>query len=136
MILWLDDDIGGIRPFKDELEDAGYEVLQTTNPDVFYQKLEELLPKIVGIIMDIMLPTGQSVSQKESGSGIRSGLLIMQKLKSEERYLHLPIIVLTIVDDQDVIDWANDNNIEVLYKLETYPLELKQKVQDFFGPVG
>jgi len=128
MILWVDDDSELVlESFFDELRDAGFEILPAKNPDEMWDCL--IAGPIEGIIMDIMLPTGDSVDLSSSKMGILTGLRLLEKIYAEEQYQNIPSIIFTILNDQEVQDWANDNNIPLLRKQDTLPCELLEAVE-------
>ncbi|MFA6449770.1 MAG: hypothetical protein WCX65_09895 [bacterium] len=123
MILWVDDDLSlTLKSFMDELKENGYEIIMVTNPDDISDKFAQY--NITGIIMDIMLPTGQSISNEDSKMGILTGLEILKKLKEDKTTSQIPIVIFTILSNQDVSTWARVNNIKLLKKEQTVPLDL------------
>ncbi|MEN8218660.1 MAG: hypothetical protein ABFS56_20275, partial [Pseudomonadota bacterium] len=80
MILWVDDDIDlTLEPFIDELEDEGYRVLRARTPEEMWSSLQDNFQNISGIIMDIMLPTGESIDANKSKMGILTGLVLLEQ---------------------------------------------------------
>ena len=128
MILWIDDDINGaLNPFVDELQENGYHVVNARNPDDVWEHF--IKSNIYGIIMDIMLPTGTGISLEESKMGVLTGLLLLKKIKSNAKLSKIPILIFTILSDQELSTWAKDNNITILKKQDTLPKELVEKIK-------
>jgi len=129
MILWVDDDLQiTLKPFMDEVREDGYELFMVQNPDEMWKILETRRTEIDAIIMDIMLPTGNTVDSAEARMGVITGLLILKKLKQNDDYSSIPVIIFTILSDQEVMEWAKKNNITYLQKQVTSPLELLSQV--------
>lgn len=137
MILWVDDDIEtSLRPFLDEIEEAGYKVVRARTPDEMWKQLADHGGEICGIIMDIMLPTGDNIEPGDAEMGVTTGLVLLKKLRDKDKispYYEMPLLIFTILRNQKVYDWAKANRVELLRKQETYPEELAEKVKTSFG---
>ena len=129
MLLWVDDDTrSSLKPFIDALEDdGGYEIVMVRTPDEMWEALKKYEAEIQGIIMDIMLPTG-SINSAEVKMGITTGLKLLKDLKGNPRYQNIPIVILTIIDESEVIEWAEENNVPYLVKQDT-------KIKDLLSAV-
>ncbi len=126
MILWVDDDITfSLDAFVDELKEEGFTILEAKNPDEMWENLKNQEENIEAIIMDIMMPTGKTIDKSKSRMGSITGLILADELKNKSsKYNKIPIIIFTILSDQDVQDWADTNNVPLLKKQHTYPEEL------------
>ena len=130
MILWVDDDtVASLRPYIDELTDAGYHVEIARDPDVMWHKLAIHSDKINCIIMDILLPTGNSVDRKEADSGYLTGLVLLEYLKNNNKLNKIPILILTIGNDAKVMSWAKKYNIPFCSKQIMSSLDLLNKIK-------
>lgn len=135
MILWVDDDtIPSLRAYYDELIDAGYHVEIARDPDEMWDKLAEYLDKVNCIIMDILLPTGNSVDREEADMGYSTGLVLLQHLKNDEKFKDIPLIILTILNESKIKAWAKKNNIPFCNKQETTSLDLLKKLKELKIP--
>ena len=129
MILWVDDDIlASLRPFVEELQDNKYLVEFAKNPDEMWSKIKNSRKAINGIIMDIMMPTGSSIKSTDAEMGLSTGLILLKQLKEDHALKETPILIFTIVDKEEVYDWANENGIQILKKQEVLPFELVEKI--------
>lgn len=80
MILCVEDDVSICELLKCALEAGGNETRCANSAQEFYQILKETKPSL--ILLDIMLPD-------------ESGMDILKKLKADNQYKDLPIIMLT-----------------------------------------
>jgi len=135
MILWVDDESPMIlKPFIEELEDENYQIVMARSPDEMWRILSSCINQINCIIMDIMMPTGNSVDPNKSRMGLTTGLVLMQELRQHELYMSIPIIIFTIVNESEVFEWAENNSISILKKQDTLPNELLQQLLDMGVP--
>src|SRR3989338_916116 len=85
-ILIIDDDADFAESIKVILEAKGYRVFSAANRDDGLAKIKELMPDL--IIMDVML-------EKMS-----DGFDLSRKLKSDEKYKKIPLLMLTAIGDK------------------------------------
>ncbi len=129
MILWVDDDLeSSIASYIDELEEDGYDVIKASNSAEMWDQVEKNSQSISLILMDIMLPTGGDLSSSETKGGMITGLVLLEKLKSKGIIPATPVIIFTILSDQEVAEWANRNSVPQLKKQNTLPSELLEKI--------
>lgn len=79
-ILVVDDEPDIVKMVKMRLEASGYDVLTASDGKAAYAKAKSDLPDL--IILDLMLP-------------IMDGYHVCRLLKFDEKYRHIPIIMLT-----------------------------------------
>lgn len=84
-ILIVDDDFDFSKTIKTVLEMKGFEVLLADSKTRAFAEIEKQLPDL--IIMDVMM-------EKMS-----DGFDMTRKLKSEEKYAHIPILMLTAIGE-------------------------------------
>jgi CheY-like chemotaxis protein len=130
-ILWIDDDIDRIRlkPYLDEFEDNGFEIVKVANPD----NIDCIIASnkdIQCIILDISMPVGKSIHAIESQKGMRTGLLVLQKFNQNTNLSPIKKVVFTIANDVEVCNYCESNNIPYLLKQEyladTFVKEIKK----------
>lgn len=85
-ILIIDDDPDFTESIRTVLETKGYKVYSAENKDEGFKNIEGILPDL--IIMDVML-------EKMS-----DGFDLSRKLKSDEKYKKIPILVLTAIGER------------------------------------
>lgn len=127
MILWIDDDQASLKAFIDEIKDEGFSLKMAENPDEMMHIIDNEKQNISCIIMDIMLPTG-SLDSRLVKMGLTTGWELCKRLKNNEDTKNIPIIIFTIVDDSEVIQWARSNNIPFLRKKRVFPQDLLKAV--------
>ncbi|MHB8762874.1 MAG: response regulator [Deferrisomatales bacterium] len=134
MILWVDDDINyTLKPYVDDLGCAGYRVLTATNPESMQQQLAEHIGDIDLIIMDAMMPLGDTISPDEGEMGMSTGLVLLSSLQADPGLSEIPIILLSVRDDEEIAEWARKAGIPYYLKLDTPPSELLRIVGDVLG---
>lgn len=131
-ILWLDDDLStpALRTEIDELLSRGFQIIPTENPDEFFTALKT--GGFSCIVLDITLPLGDSIETGEANGGMRTGLVLLQRIMESEKPSGVPIVVYTIVEDQDVIAFCKDNSIPYINKFEVLPKEFVNALENVF----
>ena len=117
-ILWVDDDIDrcALTADRDELESRGCKIIKASRPEDLLKVLHEQTLQIDCIIVDISMPTGE-LDMKEADYGMRTGRTLIRKIReSVSIYKDTPIIVYTVIGDDDVRQYCKDNNIPYLNK--------------------
>ena len=117
-ILWVDDDIDrfALTADRDELESRGCKIIKASRPEDLLKVLHEQTLQIDCIIVDISMPTGE-LDMKEADYGMRTGRTLIRKIReSVSIYKDTPIIVCTVIGDDDVRQYCKDNNIPYLNK--------------------
>lgn len=79
-ILIVEDDKHIVETLRDLLEIKGYEVFHAYNVEEGYRRMEAVNPS--AIILDIVMP-------------VVDGLGFLQRMRADNRYKHLPVIMLT-----------------------------------------
>ena len=116
-ILWIDDDVR--RPELsvdiDEFNENGFEIIKADNPDECNEIISQR-QDFECIIIDISMPTGKNINFGEAKGGMRTGLIILKQLVNNEKLNDIQKVVFTIVDDEDVRSYCEENNIPYLSK--------------------
>jgi CheY-like chemotaxis protein len=84
MILVVDDDPDALDFFITVLEDNGFDTVSAMDGNEAMTRLEEGLPDL--ITLDITMPE-------------KSGVGVYRSLKEDEKYKHIPVIIITGVSD-------------------------------------
>ena len=98
-ILFADDD-WFVDSFVAELQDAGYRVLQTTTGSSTLNTLTN--NEVNLLILDIMMPPGEGLT--DSAGGKRTGIRVAEIIRKEMK-LSLPIIYMTVISDEEVLEF-------------------------------
>lgn len=130
MIVIVDDEERYVRPYIDELKETGYEVNVQTDVGAAEQFLMENLADVELLVLDVMMPPGDTMSQRETHHGLRTGMYFYRTIRTLA--LDLPIIVFTNVVDTEVFDFFNaeaSTNCWFYRKQDLLPFELAEIVQ-------
>ena len=84
-ILAIDDDTDILDLLTDSLEPEGYKIIRCMDGDEGIRKTKDLLP--YAITLDIMMP-------------YRDGWSVLRELKSNPKTSHIPVIIISIIDDK------------------------------------
>ncbi len=99
MILYVEDDRIVSELWSSVMKKAGFNVKVATSPDQALQIVREFLPELQAIFIDIMLPLGDSINRVESDSGLRTGFVLIEKIRqiyNDHNLTCVPIGAITI----------------------------------------
>lgn len=124
-ILIVDDDNLVVKFYTRALEEEGFKVRQTYDPDETLKLIEKEKPDLSAIILDIMMPPGETYSDEDTQEGLRTGTFLYNDLKAY--YPNVPVVVLTNVTDQETIrQFPNEPRLRIANKLDYTPFELAE----------
>lgn len=116
-ILWIDDDIKkpALEPDRDELEGRNCTIIDMIEPNIFLKRINNNNENdddfhIDCFIVDAMLPNG-CLSSKETKNTTRTGLVLIKKLFESGRYQNVPVIVYSVVDEEEIRDFCSEQKI-------------------------
>ena len=92
-ILIIDDDVDFVESTRVILEAKGYKVSSAGNRDEGFEKVKQISPDL--ILMDVMM-------EKMS-----DGFDLTRKLKSEEKYKDIPILMLTSIGEKTGFEFSD-----------------------------
>ena len=130
-ILWIDDDIKSsiLRPYVDEFFDNGYSILKVKNPDDIEENLKD--PQgIIAIIIDVSMPTGETVDFHKAKGGLHTGFIVLKRLLDKEELNHAKKIVFTIVEDSEIMNFCKEVGIPYLKKNDYVSDTFEKKIED------
>ncbi|WP_088241936.1 response regulator [Calothrix rhizosoleniae] len=132
-ILFVDDEPRGIKNFIDELIFSGYQVNFQNNIDSAEKYLQQHHNTIQLVILDIMMPPGETLRMQDTDNGMKTGILFRNKIRSD--FPELPIILFTNFhpDPQLKQEIHDDPKSLLLQKYNYLPFELVEVVQNFFN---
>jgi len=90
-ILLVEDDVFVSDIYQTKISSEGYEVILAENGLEAIKKLEKSIPDL--ILLDIIMP-------------YMDGMETLRKIKSEEKWIKIPIILLTNLSDKEKIEEA------------------------------
>jgi CheY-like chemotaxis protein len=123
-ILWIDDDINtmALKPFIVEMEEeAKFNVTKAATPEEAFNAIGLHHSIFAAIIVDISMPLGESIDFTEAKAGTQTGLVLLKKIAVIPECIKIPLIVFTIVNDQEVKQYCDENNIPYLSKRRELP---------------
>ena len=130
MILIVDDERRYIDQYKLELVLCGYndQVRLETNVDAALEFAEGNLAGIQLLILDIMMPSGQSFKGTNTDSGLRTGVQFYERIRKQAPTL--PVIILTNVGDPELeARFERETYCWFMKKTNYYPHEFVEEVQ-------
>ena len=98
-VLVVDDDENTIRFLSVALQENGYEPITACDGEEGFQRVEDSSPDLC--VLDVMMPK-------------RTGFVLFKQLRRNEKYKHIPVIMLTAVADvlEEDESQADDDTFE------------------------
>ncbi len=112
-ILVVDDVPANVRVLRDRLEKQGYEVTEAGSGAAALQKVQERAPDLV--LLDILMPEVD-------------GYQVLERLKGDENLRHIPVIVISAVDQISSIVRCLELGAEDYLSKPFEPLLLKARI--------
>lgn len=130
IILVIDDERLPISYYISSLERAQWTVRHLLKCDEVDRVAREASDEIDLIILDIMMPSGNSYSTADTNYGLRTGVLLYRDLR--KMLPHTPIVILTNVSNHETLDsFPKEKRTLVCQKLDTPPSKLVDIVRAF-----
>ncbi len=132
-ILFVDDEPRGIDSFLEELRFSGYQVTPKDDIDSAEQYLQQYHNKIQLVILDIMMPPGETLRAKDTDNGMKTGILFRNHIRSN--FPDMPIILFTnFHPDAQLKQEINDDPKSLLLQKYNYlPFELVEEIKIFLN---
>ena len=113
-VLIVDDELSALYTLEMLLDPEPYDITLANSPEEAFARVEEEPPDV--ILLDVMMP------------GI-TGFDVCQRLKSDDRWRHIPIILVTALDSkEDLIQGLNSGADEFISKPVNGP-EMRARVR-------
>jgi CheY-like chemotaxis protein len=116
MIVFVDDEPRAIDAFHEELKEKGYDVKFFARVDEAWNFIEQNHGEIQLLILDIMMPAGSKIEDKEKGNGLRTGLSFFGE--SKKRFPSIPIVIFSNVTDHETIEMVEREGGSFLKKTD------------------
>ena len=126
LILLIDDDILPMKYYLHAFEKSGFKTVQHTNPDEALEFIQKNEGYISGIILDIMMPTGDKYNKSDANQGLTTGILLFKDIKKQ--YPKIPIIIFTNVKNKETLSKIKSKYI--FHKMEEPPFKLLSIVKE------
>lgn len=132
LIVYVDDEPRLIDTYIRELQ-FDYEVKHFDAVDKVLEFLVKTTKDIQLLILDVMMSPGNELSLGNTQNGLRTGLVLYEKIRKDNA--QLPIIIFTNVtkDEQNEIvkKIEQDEKAKFLQKGDYLPFELSEEIQSF-----
>lgn len=129
MILFVDDEKNVLDSYLRELELSNVEVLYVSSVDEGLKILKEGSADVELIILDVMMPWGESFDEEETEQGLRTGFRFYERVRTINK--QLPIMIYTNAIEDDLrIKFEQDPNCRFYQKEDLLPFELAETVKE------
>jgi CheY-like chemotaxis protein len=98
MIFFVDDDRRYIKDYVEEIESRHYSVIHKHSIDDAFKSAIEHIHDIQLLVVDMMMPPGDLLDERDNENGKRTGILFIKKLEEEIGRIEFPLIVFTHVN--------------------------------------
>lgn len=133
MILFVDDERRHTDAYTQDLTRSGYEVVYHSSVDNAMHYFDANSAKIGLVILDLMMPPGDSFKDVDTDDGLRTGKHFYKRVR--EKVTKLPVIILTNVSDDDLrAEFERDKNCWYFEKEHYLPYEITQEVKRIYPP--
>lgn len=130
MILYVDDEDRYTVNYRLELQFAlpQYDLLYLDNVDEALKVFKENMERVELLILDIMMPPGQSFKDEDTMQGLRTGVLFYRFVRKFRPAL--TVIISTNVSDPELEDYfVKEKRCLFLRKDRYFPFEFAEEVK-------
>jgi len=139
-ILWIEDDYSHLKGLTRPLEKKGFEIIAAKSYDIAMSELANHKEDLSLILLDLIIPRSLTEtsepksSEKEFQSKVETpeelvenGMKLLEYIKQE---LNIPVIVLSIVTNENIVDRIKNTGVKRLQKFGLLPNRLEEAVLD------
>jgi CheY-like chemotaxis protein len=124
MIFFVDDDRRYIKDYVEEIESRNYSVIHEYNIDDAFKSVVEHIQNIQLLILDVMMPPGELLDERDNENGKRTGILFIKAIEEQIGEINFPLIIFTHVNI-NILDGRYQN-----YQKEDYtPYDFADKIE-------
>lgn len=123
-ILWIDDDRLLVRSLIEDIRDEGHEVNQFYDAQDGLDEFESSGSTYDRIVVDIMMPARGAFLVDASGAGLRTGIVLVEKMVGLVPNIAAKIVVVSIVRDPDAKQRIEQLGVRYLYKTRTKSIDI------------
>lgn len=123
-VLVVEDAIAVRNMLEDFLSLYGYDVLVASHPDIAFKRMKQSAAALDAMILDIGLDDN------------RSGIEVLELMRLDDRFIDLPVVVLTgfkLTDEEE--DSIRRNGAHLLYKKEGYE-RVFNRLAEIIAPIA
>jgi CheY-like chemotaxis protein len=124
----VDDDKRRMQSYVQELQFFDYNVNFKADVDEALDFFENNHEQLELVILDIMMPTGNSFSNDRSDNGLRTGICFYERIRSQKQ--NLPVIILTNISSTELLEIKLTETL-ICEKTLTIPFQFAEIVRDF-----
>jgi hypothetical protein len=135
MILFVDDDVIYIRDYLDELSD-NYPVYHERSIDKAFEFIIENRHEIKLLVLDMMIPSGNLLKEKDNDNGRRTGNLFIEELKNKIDLTLFPIIIFTHVNIQNLPSIVSGVKLHKLQKEDFTPYQFSARIVEIINSLS
>jgi CheY-like chemotaxis protein len=135
MIIFVDDDKIYIQDYLEELSDA-YTVYHEYNIDKAFEFIIENSQSIKLLVLDMMIPSGNLLKDKDNDNGRRTGNLFIEELKKNINLTLFPIIIFTHVNIQNISSVVSGVHLQKFQKEEFTPYQFSLEIKEIIASVS
>ena len=129
MILFIEDDKRWAEVLVDELTLSGFKVAFFEEVDCALKFFNLNYARIELILLDIMMSWGTSFSNEETDDGLRTGVLVFERIRKIAPAV--PLIILTNINKQELSQrFPVGNRCWLVHKSDFLPHELAEAVRN------
>jgi CheY-like chemotaxis protein len=125
MILFVDDERRRMRSYVEAIELSHYQVKFESDVDDALEFFEKNCDRLKLLILDVMMPTGNSFDDEQTNDGLRTGICFYQKVRKLNP--DIPVIVFTNFRNNELTNIESEKT-SVFHKDVILPFELANKV--------
>ncbi len=139
-VLWVDDDVYFIHQLAGYVRDTGVDIRVAESADKALELMDQLGEKVSMVIVDMMMPPGESFSDLETKGGYTTGLALTRRILQSRPAM--PILAFSVASDSETMTWFDSNTEGYLVK-PARPNEIVRAIhravgsryeEDFRGP--
>jgi len=135
-ILWIEDDYRDLKGLLKPIERRGFEVVSARCYEQAIAELAKLENDFCLIVLDLIIPRSLTkiippkISEEEYENGSETPDLLvengMELLKYIKQELKLPVIILSIISNNDIIHKIEELNVKRIAKIGLLPNKLEE----------
>ncbi len=133
MIVFVDDDRIYIKNYLEELSE-NYVVHHEYSIDRAFEFIIDNSENIELLVLDMMMPSGDLLKDKDNDNGRRTGNLFIEELKKKIDLTLFPIIIFTHVNIQNLPAIVIGVKIQKLQKEDFTPYQFSLKIKEIITP--
>jgi len=133
MILYVEDDLIVSQLWSAVMKKAGFNIKVVTTPDEALEIVGRLPSELQAIFIDVMLPLGESIGRVESDSGLRTGFVLIEKIRRIYKDHNLPCVPIGAITIRSTYgDELEKMGVKMIFKRRQSPKRLLE-VLDGWG---